>query len=74
MRNVVKGFQISHLAVPKMHAVGINNHFADFHGPRAPNMRMLKSASGHAGTFSKAPLQPVRRPGKNVAVKGGNKV
>jgi hypothetical protein len=70
MRNVVKGFQFSQMAVPKVHENNINSAFSSFHGPKQPalpNMRGFRSAP-------KQPMVIAKRPGKNVGIKGGYKV
>lgn len=72
MRNVVKGFQFSQMAVPKMHMDNINAGFSNYHGPIAPK-------APKAPTMSRRPLprdaDPIaRRPGKNVGIRGGYKV
>jgi len=70
MRNVVKGFQFSGMAVPKVHATKINSSFTSFHGTKAPKM-----PSGKLVRSYKRPAIPnARRPGKNVAIKDGYKV
>jgi hypothetical protein len=70
MRNVVKGFQFSHLAVPPVHVGKINSSFSSLHnasGPRVPGPRMIRVAP-------KSTLKVAKRPGKNVAIKGGYQV
>lgn len=50
MRNVFKGFQTSHMAVPKIHMAKINQSFASMHAPkgirqvREPKMQTAKRA------------------------------
>lgn len=70
MRNVVKGFQFAGMAVPKYHAGKINSSFTSFHtqaSPRPPSLHLPRMAP-------KTPLTVARRPGRNVAIKGGYKV
>ena len=67
MRNVVKGFQFGGLAVPKAHALKVNNSFTAMHGPRAPKAptgRLLRQGP-------KSPIKIAKRPGKNVAIRSG---
>jgi hypothetical protein len=70
MRNVVKGFEFSQMAVPKVHEGKINSSFNSFHGPsvRGPTKTYLRSA----------PKSPLRKapgmPGKNVGMLRGGKV
>lgn len=71
MRNVVKGFQFASMAVPKAHAIKVNNSFTAIHGARAP-----KSPTGrliHEAPRGK-PAAIAKRPGKNIAIKGGYRV
>lgn len=71
MRNVVKGFQFAGMAVPKAHAIKVNNSFTAIHGAKAP-----KAPSGrlfHEGARGR-PAAIAKRPGKNVAIKDGYKV
>lgn len=63
MRNVFKGFQVSHLAVPKSIERGINNHYTSMHGGRPPRASF--------GLLRQPKLQPVIRPGKNPGTKMG---
>ena len=50
MRNVFKGYQVSKLAVPKMHEAKINQGFAKMHTPpmsrtvRIPREKVAKTA------------------------------
>lgn len=69
MRNVVKGYQFSQLAVPKMHQAAVNTHFTNFHGPgpKGPTLHLMRNAP-------KSPNPVARRPGRNVGIKGGYKV
>lgn len=53
MRNVFKGFQVSQLAVPKIHAAKINQSFQAMHTPRRPP----------APTIPKSAPRPGRNPG-----------
>lgn len=70
MRNVVKGFQFAGMAVPKAHAIKVNNSFTAIHGPRAP-----RAPTGMIRLAPKSPMpKSARRPGKNVAIKDGYKV
>jgi hypothetical protein len=67
MRNVVKGFEFSQMAVPKAHAANINAAFNSHHGPKLGSSRLLHvPAAKHPKIAS--------RPGKNVGVRGGYKV
>lgn len=67
MRNVVKGFEFSKMAVPKEHAAGINAAFNNHHAPKIGSSRLLHvPAAKHAKNAT--------RPGKNVGVRGGYKV
>lgn len=63
MRNVFKGFQVSHLAVPKSMERGINNHYTSMHGGHSPRLSF--------GLFRQPKQQPVTRPGKNPGTKIG---
>lgn len=73
MRNVVKGFEFSQMAVPKAIHTGINASFNNFHTPNAPKGPV--SRGPHLQRMSpKSPLSTARRPGKNVGIKGGNRV
>lgn len=63
MRNVFKGFQTSHMAVPKIHMAKINSQFNTHHAPtlkrgalRIDKQQVAKNAL---------------RPGKNPGIKGG---
>ena len=38
MRNVVKGFEVSHMALPKVHEVRINQGFNNYHAPALHRM------------------------------------
>lgn len=70
MRNVVKGFQFAGMAVPKVHAIKVNNSFTAIHGARAP-----KAPSGKLfREGQRARSAPAKRPGKNVAIRDGYKV
>lgn len=64
MRSVVKGFQVSHLAVPKVHEAKINSGFAAMHAPslKRPTLRLNNRVS-----VSK----PASRPGKNPGIGRG---
>ena len=66
MRNVVKGFQVSHLALPKVHMAAINQHFNNYH---APSLHMQSPRVGKPTTAKNA-----NRPGKNPGVKRGHEV
>lgn len=67
MRNVVKGFQFGGMAVPKVHALKVNNSFTAMHGARAP-----KGPTGRLLQERKSPMpKNAKRPGKNVAIRGG---
>ena len=45
MRNVFKGYQVSKLAVPKLHEAKINQGFAKMHAPpMAKSVRIPKSS------------------------------
>lgn len=68
MRNVVKGFQFSGMAVPKQHAGKINAGFNSLHTKSPPRATRLP----HLAPKSANPI--AKRPGKNVAIKGGYKV
>jgi hypothetical protein len=70
MRNVVKGFQFAGMAVPKMHALKVNNSFSAMHtarAPKAPSGRLIRPPL-------RMPAPTAKRPGKNVGIKGGYKV
>lgn len=66
MRNVVKGFQASKLAVPKVHQVKMNAAFNNHHAPtlKRPVLRIEKQQTAKNAS----------RPGKNPGVRGGYKV
>jgi len=57
MRNVVKGYEVSHLAVPKMHQNGINKLYNRMHGPRT-SQKFLKNPKR-----LKMPKMPGHNPG-----------
>lgn len=63
MRNVYKGFQVSHLAVPKTMEASINNHYSSMHGGRMPRASF--------GLLRKPTQRPVTMPGKNPGTKIG---
>jgi len=70
MRNVVKGFEFSQMAVPKIHAGKINASYTSFHtasAPKAPTRTYLRSAP-------KSPLRTAQRPGKNIGMMRGGKI
>ena len=67
MRNVVKGFEFSQMAVPKVHAASINSAFNSRHGPKLGSSRLL-----HVPVAK--PPKNASRPGKNIGVRGGYKV
>ena len=64
MRNVVKGFQISKMAVPKVQAAQIQQDFDTHHAPSL--------SSSNRGVFRLSPLAKpaarVQRVGKNPGV------
>lgn len=66
MRNVAKGFQVSHLAVPKLHMAAINQHFTTYH---APKLHLSVPRIGKPTTAKTA-----NRPGKNPDIKRGHEV
>ena len=67
MRNVVKGFQMSKMAVPKVHEKMINSGFAAMHEPklRRPALRL----NDRIGVAKNA-----TRPGKNPGIGRGYSV
>lgn len=65
MKNVFKGFQASHLAVPKIHAASINSGFKATHalGLKKPTLRM-ESTVKVAKTAKPVTNKKTRMPGK----------
>jgi hypothetical protein len=62
MRNVVKGFQASKMAVPKVHAVKIQQAFDAHHAPsNVKRVRIDKPTLP-----KKAPRMPGRNPGTRL--------
>jgi hypothetical protein len=63
MRNVFKGFQVSHKAVPKIHQTNINKSFSTMHAPglKRPAIR------GESGV--KLPKKAHKLPGRNPGTK-----
>lgn len=63
MRNVVKGFQASKLAVPKVHMANINKAFNQHHAPtlKRPVLRIEKQQTAKIA----------KRPGKNPGIGRG---
>ena len=66
MRNVVKGFEISHIAVPKPHQNRINKMYSRMHSP-GTGIHKIKKPAGLAKS-SKLPKMP-KMPGKNPGIK-----
>jgi hypothetical protein len=71
MRNVVKGFQFSGMAVPKQHAGRVNSAFTSLHATKAPKP---PTGRGMLHNTPKSPIRQAKRPGKNVAIRDGYKV
>lgn len=66
MRNVFKGFQVSKMAVPKLHVAKMNQAFNVHHTPslKRPVGRLEKQATAKTAS----------RPGKNAGIKRGYEV
>jgi len=62
VRNVAKGFQISKIAVPKMHEAKMNSLFLKTHrAPKIPTMRRLPRFSETKPMQAKLPgMRPYR--------------
>lgn len=69
MRNAIKGFQVSKLAVPKMMERQVNNAFGSYHRTYSGSPRM----NARKPPAMQAP-KPAIRPGKNAGIRGGYKV
>lgn len=58
MRNVFKGFQVSHMAVPKIHEAKINQAYTTMHAPK-PILRIRQEKP----QVAKRARMPGRNPG-----------
>lgn len=66
MRNVFKGFQVSKMAIPKIHEAKINQGFSSMHTPSLKKSFLRQEKPITAKNAS--------RPGKNAGIKRGREI